>query len=64
MSSPQEINGRTTVTTAAGTTRELVEGLSGSGHRIWAVQSVTVAGRVYQENFDSKAEALCWMEWA
>jgi len=46
--------------------KELNEGLSGSGHKVWmvcTVNNVTGAWK-WVERFDNKAEAESWMKWA
>ena len=46
-------------------TKELREGINGSGHTMWMVVSVDADGNwKHIEYFDSKAEALCWLQYA
>jgi len=49
-------------------TRELLPGISGSGNRIWIVQTVTMLPdgrkRYWSEHFESKAEAEHWIRWS
>jgi hypothetical protein len=44
--------------------REIVEGVNGSGDKVYCVQTVMKNGRVYQETFDRKSEAEAWIRWA
>lgn len=55
-----------TVSQAKKITRELREGVNGSGKRIWVVFGIDAAtGRVESmEKFSTEAEAMHWIKWA
>lgn len=49
-------------------TREIVEGISGSGHTVWIVVTEWTCEDGHQgiagETFDTLAEAQAWIQWA
>ena len=46
------------------TTKELHEGINGSGNTIWIVATVKDGIWMWQERFMNKKEAECWLKWA
>ena len=46
------------------TTREIKQGLSGSGHPVYIVQTTLPSGKVFLERFDNLPEAEAWIKWA
>ena len=47
------------------TTKELHEGINGSGNKVWTVAIVNETGRwIFMHRFTNKEEALNWIKWA
>jgi len=45
-------------------TKELHEGVNGSGNKIWIVVTVKNGLWIWQEYFVNENEAKCWLKWA
>ena len=47
------------------TTKQLREGINGSGNRVWIVQTLNEIGScIGSESFDTESEALAWIKYA
>lgn len=44
-------------------TYELLEGINGSGNKIWCLLGETAHGEKFMHKFDTKAEAKNWIQW-
>ena len=45
-------------------TKDLCEGINGSGETVWTVFVMQGKRVLGMHRFDNQAEALCWMKWA
>jgi len=46
------------------TTKEINEGINGSGQKIWIVFTLKDGNVIWMEKFDNKSEAESWVKWA